>query len=90
MRLPGESFNPMNVTLSLTEEETAEFQRRATQSGTDVNTFLMKVLRDRIDCNEPDVSSVPYLQWKKDFQEWIARNRSRNPNMDDSRESIYD
>jgi hypothetical protein len=80
----------MNVTLSLSDEETDELQRRAKQSGTDVKTFLLKVLHDRVDCNEPDVSNVPYDQWKLEFQAWIARNRSRNPNMDDSRGSVYD
>lgn len=29
------------------------------------------------------------VRWKVWFDEWISRQRSRNPNVDDSRDSVY-
>jgi hypothetical protein len=78
----------MNITLS--PEETAELERRAAAVGADVKTFLLHVSVDMIDSHEQSVSDIPYEQWKQEFQTWIARGRSRNPEMDDRRESIYD
>ncbi len=80
----------MNVTLSLSPEETAELERRASAVGTDVKTFLLHMVYDTGDSDEVSVSDVPYEQWKHDFQLWVARRQSRNAKMDDSRESIYD
>ena len=80
----------MNVTLSLSAEESAELQRRATAAGTDVKTFLLHVVPDTDDAGELSVSDVPYEEWKHDFRSWVTRNQSRNVNLDDSRESIYD
>ena len=80
----------MNVTLSLSAEESAELQRRAAAAGTDVKTFLLHVVADTDDAGELSVSDVPYEEWKHDFRSWVTRNQSRNANMDDSRESIYE
>jgi hypothetical protein len=80
----------MNVTLSLSPEEAAELERRASAVGTDVKTFLLHVAHDWSHSDERSVSDIPYHQWKRDFQSWILRSQSRNPNVDDSRESIYD
>ena len=80
----------MNVTLSLSAEESAELQRRAAAAGTDVKTFLLHVMPDTDDAGELSVSAVPYEEWKHDFRLWVTRNQSRNVNLDDSRESIYD
>ena len=80
----------MNLTLSLSTEEIAELQRRAAAAGTDVKTFLLHVIPDTDDAGEFTVSDVPYEEWKHDFRSWVMRHQSRNVNMDDSRESIYD
>jgi len=80
----------MNLTLSLSPEESAELQRRAAAAGTDVKTFLLHVIHDVDDDTEMISSDVPYNQWHRSFQEWLSRHHSRNPGMDDSRESMYD
>ena len=80
----------MNLTLSLSTEEIAELQRRAAAAGTDVKSFLLHVVPDTDDAGEFNVSDVPYEEWKHDFRSWVTRHQSRNVNMDDSRESIYD
>lgn len=80
----------MNLMLSLSPEELAELQRRAAAAGTDVKTFLMHVATDTDDTGDLSSSDVPYEEWKHDFHLWVARHQTRNVNMDDSRESIYD
>ena len=80
----------MNLTLSLSAEEIVELQRRAAAAGTDVKTFLLHVVPDTDDAGEFTVSDVPYEEWKHDFRSWVTRHQSRNMNMDDSRENIYD
>ena len=80
----------MNITLSLSPEETADLQRRASALGTDIKTFLLHVVHDTSHSFEPTTIDIPYEQWKQEFQSWVKRGRSRNPDMDDSRESIYD
>lgn len=32
---------------------------------------------------------LPYEQWAKKYDAWLASHRSSNPQVDDSRESIY-
>lgn len=80
----------MNLTLTLSEQESAELERRASAAGTDVKTFLLHILRDLDEWDESLVDDFPYDQWKREFQQWVDGHRSRNKNMDDSRESIYE
>jgi len=42
--------------------------------------------------NEQEVESpvtMPYEQWREQYWEFVGRQTSRNPDFDDSRESIY-
>ena len=80
----------MNLTLSLSPEESAELQRRAAAAGTDVKTFLLHVIHDVDDAAEMTSIDVPYNEWRQTFQEWLSRHQPKNPGMDDSRESMYD
>lgn len=80
----------MNLTLTLSEQESAELERRASAAGTDVKTFLLHILRDLDEWDESLADDFPYDQWKREFQQWVDGHRSRNKNMDDSRESIYE
>jgi hypothetical protein len=78
------------LTLTLSEQESAELERRATAAGTDVKTFLLHVVNDVDMVDDQAFSKLPYDQWKQDFQQWLQGHRTRNVHMDDSRESIYD
>ena len=80
----------MNLTLSLSPEESADLQRRAAAAGTDVKTFLLHVIHDIDDAAEMATIDIPYDEWHQAFQEWLGRHQSKNPRMDDSRESIYE
>jgi hypothetical protein len=39
---------------------------------------------------ESSVMTMPFEQWQMQFRRWLASHQSRNPQFDDSRESIYD
>lgn len=80
----------MNLTLTLSEQEAAELERRATAAGTDVKTFLLHVVNDLGETDEQFSGELPYDQWKQDFQQWLNSHRTRSVNMDDSREGIYE
>ena len=77
----------MNLILSLSEQESADLERRAAAAGTDVKTFL---LHDLDDADEPSSNDIPFDQWRQDFQRWLQQHKTLNGDMDDSRESIYD
>ncbi len=80
----------MNLTLTLLPHQAAELQRRATAAGTDLQTFLMNLIAQAESVDEQPVADLPYEHWRVLFREWLQGHRPRNPNLDDSRESIYD
>jgi hypothetical protein len=82
----------MQIELTLTPEERTELERQAEESGTDVKGYIQAVVQQalRIEDEKTARSKEPYAEWKAAFDAWIAGHRSRNPNFDDSRESIYD
>ena len=63
----------MNLTLSLSPDESAKLQRRAAVAGTDVRTFLLHVIHDVDDAAvEMASAAVPYDEWHQTFQEWLS------------------
>jgi hypothetical protein len=82
----------MNVTLPLSSEAQAELQRRAAAAGHDATSYIADTLQQHLD-TDAEIDAHPrrsHDEWSREFREWIARLRTRNPNMDDSREGIYD
>lgn len=81
----------VTITLTLSAEKQAELERRAAAAGTDVAQYVLDVVQEKLD--QP-VATVAYLEsyddWKRALDEWVSRQKSWNPNFDDSRESIYD
>lgn len=80
----------MSITLNLSPEQEAELKRYAAAAGTDLASLIIDVMREKLDESEGHSDDVSYEQWQRNFQSWIAMQRSRNPGFDDSRESIYD
>lgn len=80
----------MNLTLTLSPHQAAELQRRATAAGTDLETFLMNLIVEAESADEPPAAELPYDRWRLEFQKWLQGHQPRNPDLDDSRESIYE
>ena len=80
----------MTVTVTLSPEERAALERRAAAAGTDLDAFIREALHEKLEeQNGTTAEPLPYEQWRADFRSWIVRQKSRNPQFDDSREAIY-
>jgi hypothetical protein len=79
----------MNLTLTLQPHQAAELQRRASLAGTDVHTLLMQMVFDADSADEASGGDLPYERWRQQFQQWVRAHKTRNPDVDDSRESMY-
>ncbi|MFN5904906.1 MAG: hypothetical protein ACK5A3_02560 [Planctomyces sp.] len=79
----------MNLTLTLQPHQASELQRRASLAGTDVHTLLMQMVFDADSADEASGGDLPYERWRQQFQQWVRTHKTRNPDFDDSRESMY-
>jgi len=79
----------MTIEVQLPPDIESELSQRAELAGQDVSAYVCDAVRQMLDA-EPNGAEVSYEQWHKDFRAWVESHRSRNPDFDDSRESIYD
>ena len=49
----------------------------------------MELLREKIEEEQGNGKILPPDEWIKEFDAWVSSHKSRNSNVDDSRESIY-
>jgi hypothetical protein len=49
----------------------------------------LEALQDRLASEETSGRSLPADEWLRQFDAWVGTLTSHNPNVDDSRESIY-
>jgi hypothetical protein len=81
----------MSITLPLTPQAAAELERCAAAAGVDLATFVLHAVQEKLE--ERDANSaepLTYDQWRSQFRHWVASHRSRNPQLDDRREAMYD
>jgi uncharacterized protein (DUF1778 family) len=76
------------IRLNLSPERQAALEKCAAAAGTDIDTFVWEAIQDRLD--EPTLAAAPYEVWKREYDAFKATLKPRNPNFDDSRESMYD
>lgn len=85
----------MNLTLHLNSEVEAKLRAQAALTGKNLEELALEALEERLADSpaEIDTSSAgPELsadEWRAQFDLWIGQQQSRNPRLDDSRESIY-
>ena len=78
----------MNLILNLPPETEARLRQAAQESGKTAETLALEALDERL----TDFNAGPELsreEWLRRFNEWMSQVKSRNPNVDDSRESFY-
>jgi uncharacterized protein (DUF1778 family) len=79
------------IQLNLSPENQAALEQGAAAAGTDLTTFIWDAVKDRLkERARPTLANAPYEIWKREFDTFIAAQKSHNPDFDDSRESIYD
>ncbi len=81
----------MTITITLPPETEERLRAQAEATGRDISALVVDALQERLgESNDPASDVVPYEQWHVEFQKWVASHTSRNPNFDDSRETIYE
>ena len=54
-------------------------------------TEAIRLLREQMSNGSPgEADLLPPDEWIEEFHKWTGRRRVGNPNLDDSRESIYE
>ena len=79
----------MNLTLHLTQETEARLKEQASLSGRSLEELALEALQEKLS-GEP--ISPPLLspeEWLRQFDAWVGDHKSRNPRLDDSRDSMY-
>jgi hypothetical protein len=80
----------MSITLPLTPEAMTELERRAAAAGIDVTSFVLTAVQEKLAEREDAADQpLPYDEWSGEFHRWLSSHPSRNPHVDDSRDSIY-
>ena len=80
----------MSITLHLSPDKQAALERLAAAAGTDVSSYVLRVVEEELDDPDDVPQHRPFEQWRARFRAWQATHKSRNAHFDDSRESIYD
>ena len=83
----------MSITLQLSPDKQSALERLAEAAGTDVSSYVLRVVQEEIDERDESEYSPSKLsseQRRARFHAWLKKQTSHNPNFDDSRESIYD
>ena len=82
----------MHIDLEVSPEQASLLKRQAAAAGLDLQSFILTAVEEKLGPAEsqPDnAGALSYEQWKREFDDWRSRLRTRNPHFDDSRESIY-
>ncbi len=79
----------MNLTLHLTPETEAKLKEQAALSGKKPEELALEALQDKLEAESVSAPSLSTDEWLRQFDAWVSDHRSRNPRVDDSRDSIY-
>jgi hypothetical protein len=78
----------MTLTLHLTPELEAKLRELSVSTGRMPEDLALDAIQQNL-AEEPNTPVIPYEEWARLFDDWVKSHRSRNPHVDDSRESIY-
>jgi hypothetical protein len=79
----------MNLTLTLTPETEARLKEQSNLTGKKPEQLALEALQDRLSGEPVSPPSLSAEEWLHEFDAWVRGHESRNPRLDDSRESIY-
>ncbi|HZZ26684.1 MAG TPA: hypothetical protein VFE46_01650 [Pirellulales bacterium] len=79
----------MNLILTLPPETEAKLKEQARTLGKAPEVVALEALNDRLANDVEQQPTLPPDQWRRQFNAWLGSLKSRNPNVDDSRDSIY-
>jgi hypothetical protein len=73
----------------ISAELEAKLREQAKATGKAPEDIAIAALQDGLCATEETSAIAPLDQWLPYFDAWVAEHESRNPRLDDSRESIY-
>ncbi|MEX0641078.1 MAG: hypothetical protein WD468_00175 [Pirellulales bacterium] len=79
----------MSLTIELSGELEAKLHEQASAEGKSPEELVLEALEERFADETAARAILPPDEWIAAFNAWIAQHKSRNPAVDDSRESIY-
>lgn len=79
----------MNLTLHLTPETEARLKEHAALAGKRPEDLALEALQDKLSGEPVAPPALPPEEWLRQFDAWVSHHESRNPRVDDSRESLY-
>ena len=77
--------------MQITLPDDAQLHQRATAAGfATVEQYLLELVqRDTLDDALSGSPQMSHAEWSRKFRQFLSSLPSRNPHVDDSRESIY-
>ncbi|MBX9790394.1 MAG: hypothetical protein K2Y37_15860 [Pirellulales bacterium] len=79
----------MHLTLHLTPEIETQLNTQAALTGKPPEELVLEALRDKFAIEPISTTPLATDEWLRQFDAWVSNLSSRNPLVDDSRESIY-
>lgn len=79
----------MTLTLNLTPEVEARLRKLSQSTGKLPEELALDLLERDLDIEDLDEPEISYEEWSRLFNAWVKEHQSRNPHVDDSRDSIY-
>lgn len=79
----------MNLILHLPPETEARLRQASAESGKAPEALALEALDEKLATSLNSGPDLSREEWLRHFNEWVSKQKSRNPNFDDSRESIY-
>ncbi len=75
--------------IEISDDMAETIQAKALQAGFDSMEAYLRHLLSEPESWPDDPPAMPYEQWREKYWAFVARQKSRNPNFDDSRESWH-
>jgi hypothetical protein len=79
----------LNLILNLSPETEIRLREYVVATGKQPEQLALEALQDKLAADDPRDDSLPANQWLQEFDAWVGTLRSHNPQVDDSRESMY-
>ncbi len=80
----------MSIIIHLPQEMEAKLAEQARASGKDVAALASEAVQEQLTSGDPTPTpEISTSQWLRLFDAWVVAHESRNPRLDDSRDSIY-
>ncbi len=79
----------MNLNLHLTPETEIKLRAFVAATGRPPEQVALEALSDKLSNDQAELSTISTEQWLEEFDAWMSSLVSRNPDVDDTRDSFY-